>query len=175
MLIGIALKFSMSAGLLFLLITLFFPEQVIRLFTNEPHVIPEAVKHLEILRYSYIFFCVTQVLVAAMRCVETVRVGMYLSIVTFFVNVFLNWVLIFGKLGAPALGGNGAAIATVIARILETVLIILYIRFVDRKLRIRINDLLKSKIMLVKDFLRYGSSVILGIYSGVLILPHRVL
>jgi len=43
MLIGIALKFSMSAGLLFLLITLFFPEQVIRLFTNEPHVIPEAV------------------------------------------------------------------------------------------------------------------------------------
>ncbi len=168
MLIGIALKFSMSAGLLFLLITLFFPEQVIRLFTNEPHVIPEAVKHLEILRYSYIFFCVTQVLVAAMRCVETVRVGMYLSIVTFFVNVFLNWVLIFGKLGAPALGGNGAAIATVIARILETVLIILYIRFVDRKLRIRIKDLIKSNITLVKDFFRYGFPVILGdIFWGI--------
>jgi len=168
MLIGIALKFSMSAGLLFLLITLFFLEQVIRLFTNEPHVIPEAVKHLEILRYSYIFFCVTQVLVAAMRCVETVRVGMYLSIVTFFVNVFLNWVLIFGKLGAPALGGNGAAIATVIARILETVLIILYIRFVDRKLRIRIKDLIKSNITLVKDFFRYGFPVILGdIFWGI--------
>ena len=105
---------------------------------------------------------------AAMRCVETVRVGMYLSIVTFFVNVFLNWVLIFGKLGAPALGGNGAAIATVIARILETVLIILYIRFVDRKLRIRIKDLIKSNITLVKDFFRYGFPVILGdIFWGI--------
>jgi Na+-driven multidrug efflux pump len=77
--------------------------------------------------------------------------------ITFCANVFLNWVLIFGNLGAPALGAQGAAIATLIVRILETILMILYVRFIDEKLRIRINDLLKSKIMLVKDFLRYGS------------------
>ncbi|MGI6188720.1 MAG: MATE family efflux transporter [Clostridiales bacterium] len=167
-LIGIALKFSIGAGLLFLLITLFFPVQVIRLFSREPDVIAGAVEHLKVLRYSYIFFCITQVLMAAMRCVETVRIGTYLSFITFCANVFLNWVLIFGNLGAPALGAQGAAIATLIVRILETILMILYVRFIDEKLRIRINDLLKSKIMLVKDFLRYGSPVILGdIFWGI--------
>ncbi len=162
MLIGIALKISLSAGLLFLLVTLFFPVHVLKLFSNETHVIDEALKYLKVIRYTYIFFCITQVLIAGMRCVETVRIGMYLSVVTLFVNVFFNWVLIFGNLGAPALGVQGAAVATLIARILETILIVLYIRFVDEKLRIRFRDLLKTNVLLIKDFFRYGFPVLLG-------------
>ena len=94
-LIGIALKFSLGAGLLFLLATLFFPDQIIGIFSDVPDVKKEALDYLKIIRYTYIFFCVTQVLIASMRCVETVKVAMYLSIVTFFVNVFFNWVFIF--------------------------------------------------------------------------------
>src|SRR5690554_24158 len=124
-LIGIALKFSLGAGLLFLLATLFFPDQIIGIFSDVPDVKKEALDYLKIIRYTYIFFCVTQVLIASMRCVETVKVAMYLSIVTFFVNVFFNWVFIFGNLGAPALGVKGAAIATLIARAVETIIIII--------------------------------------------------
>lgn len=161
-LIGIALKISVASGLFFLLATLFFPVQILKLFTNEPDVIAEALKYMKIIRYTYLFFSITQVLIASMRCVETVKVGMYLSIITFFVNVFLNWVFIFGNLGAPALGVQGAALATLIARMIETPLMALYIRFVDSKLNLRIKDLIKTNFTLLKDFFKFGFPVILG-------------
>lgn len=167
-LIGIALKFSIAAGLMFLLATLLFPTQILRMFSDEPQVIEEALKYLKVIRFSYVFFCITQILIASMRCVETVKVGMYLSIITFFVNVFLNWVFIFGNLGAPALGVRGAAVATLMARIIEVVLMILYIRFVDNKLNIRFRELIKTNYILLKDFFKYGFPVMFGdIFWGI--------
>lgn len=166
--VGIALKFSLAAGALFLLFTLIMPSQIMHLFTNEDAVVAESRKYLDVLRWSYLFFCVTQVLIASMRCVETVRIGLYTSIMTFCVNVFLNWVLIFGNLGAPALGVRGAAIATLIARILEFLVINIYIRLVDKKLEVRFADLWKSDRELLARFFKYGLPVILGdIFWGV--------
>jgi putative MATE family efflux protein len=168
LIIGIALKFSLGAGLLFFTATLFFPEQILRLFTNEQAVIPEAMKYMTIIRFTYVFFCITQVLIASMRCVERVKIGMYLSIVTFFVNVSLNWILIFGKLGAPALGIRGAAIATLTARIAETIIMVLYVRVFDDRLRLKFKDLLKTNLPLLKDFFKYGLPVIMGdIFWGI--------
>lgn len=167
-LIGIALKVSVASGFLFLLATLFFPEEILRMFSNDPEVIAEALEYMKIIRYTYLFFTITQVLIASMRCVETVKIGMYLSIVTFFINVFFNWVFIFGNLGAPALGVKGAALATLIARMVETPLMILYIRFVDEKLNLRLKELIKTNHALLKDFFRYGFPVILGdIFWGI--------
>ena len=122
--IGIALKFSLSAGVIFLIATLLFPKQILEIFTNEQLVAAEGIKYLTIIRFTYVFFCITQVLIASMRCVERVKIGMYLSFITLVVNVSLNWVLIFGNLGAPALGIKGAAIATLIARIIEALIMI---------------------------------------------------
>jgi Na+-driven multidrug efflux pump len=152
--IGIALKFSTAAGLLFMLSTLFFPEWILRLFTNDQAVIVEGMKYMKYIRFTYIFFCITQCLIASMRCVERVKIGMYISLVTFCVNVFLNWVLIFGKLGFPALGVEGAAIATLIARMIELPIMIFYVRFVDDRLKMRFKDLLKNNGMLLKDFFK---------------------
>jgi putative MATE family efflux protein len=160
--IGIALKFSTAAGLLFLLATLFFPAEILRLFTNDETVIVESMKYLKYIRFTYIFFCITQCLIASMRCVERVKIGMYLSIVTFCVNVILNWVLIFGKLGFPALGIEGAAIATLASRMIELPIMILYVRFVDDRLKLRFKDLLKHNSMLLRDFFKYGFPVLLG-------------
>lgn len=166
--IGISLKFGMACGLFLTLLTLFLPRQVLQIFTNQPAVIDEAMKYLTVIRFSYLFFCITQVLIASMRCVETVRVGMYLSMMTFFINVCLNWILIFGNLGAPALGIQGAAIATLVSRFTEMVVITLYVRFFDTKLMIRFKELLKSDIELVRRYFKYGLPVILGdIFWGV--------
>jgi putative MATE family efflux protein len=166
--IGIALKFSTAAGLLFMLSTLFFPEWILRLFTNDQAVIVEGMKYMKYIRFTYIFFCITQCLIASMRCVERVKIGMYISLVTFCVNVFLNWVLIFGKLGFPALGVEGAAIATLIARMIELPIMIFYVRFVDDRLKMRFKDLLKNNGMLLKDFFKYGFPVLLGdIFWGI--------
>ena len=160
--VGIALKFALGAGILFLLATLIGPGQIMDFFTSEDAVVVESLTYLRIIRFTYIFFCITQVLVASMRCVENVRIGLYLSIMTFIVNVFLNWVLIFGNLGAPALGIRGAAIATLAARVLESAVIILYVTRVDQKLRMRFADLLLFEAELLKRFFRYGLPVILG-------------
>lgn len=160
--IGIALKFSVAAGLVFFIAALFFPVQILRIFTNEQEVINQGLNYMTVIRFTYVFFCITQVLIASMRCVETVKIGMYVSIVTFFVNVSLNWILIFGHLGAPALGVQGAAIATLIARILETFIMIFYVRIIDNKLHLRFKDLIKSNYSLLKDFFKYGLPVISG-------------
>lgn len=166
--IGIALKFALSAGLLFLTATLLFPREILRLFTNEEAVIVEAMEYLRVIRFTYVFFCLTEVLIAAMRALERVKIGMYVSVVTLVVNVFLNWVLIFGNLGAPALGVKGAAIATLLSRMLVTPIMLWYVRFGNDQIELRLADVVKSEIALVKDFFRYGFPVILGdIFWGI--------
>ncbi|NLC44452.1 MAG: MATE family efflux transporter, partial [Clostridiales bacterium] len=159
---SIALKASLVAGIILLVATLLFPNEILRLFTDEEAVIPEAFSYLKVIRFSYIFFCLTQILISSMRCIERVKIGLYVSLLAFFTNVFLNWVLIFGKLGAPALGVEGAAIATLISRMVEFVVILVYVRFVENKLNFRFQDLIKTNMVLLKDFFQYGFPVIAG-------------
>jgi putative MATE family efflux protein len=161
--IGIALRLALGSGFVFLVATLAFPAQIMGFFCdNNPTIVAGSLDYLRIIRFTYIFFCVNQVLMASMRCVENVKIGLYASLMTFFTNVFLNWVLIFGNLGAPALGVRGAAIATLTARILETVLMIVYVTVVDRRLRFRPVDFLLFETDLLKRFFKYGLPVILG-------------
>jgi len=161
-LVGIAMKIVSIFAIILWGLVFFFPEQVLGLFTGERLVIVEAVKYAQIICFTYIFFCLTNVLVSSLRCVGTVRIGLYLSIVAFVTNVFLNWVLIYGNLGAPAMGIRGAAIATLVSRIVEFIIVVFYVRFADNKLMIRIADIFHSNRTLLKDFFRYGFPVILG-------------
>ena len=79
------------------LTVMLFPANVLRLFTNDPLVIDEGIKFLKYVCFSYVFFGISQLLTAAMRSVETVKIGMYVSILTLLTDVFLNWILIFGE------------------------------------------------------------------------------
>ncbi len=160
--IGIALRFALGAGLIFLLATLFVPHQILGLFTEDQAVVDEAFKYLAIFRYTYIFFCITQVLIASLRSVENVRIGLYVSVITFFVNIALDFILVFGLLGFPAMGIRGAATATLIARVMETALMVLYIAFIDKRLQMKIADLLRFSGDMTRKFFRYGLPVIMG-------------
>ncbi len=160
--IGIALKFAAVFAVIFFILVFFFTREFLGLFTNETVVIEEAVKYARVICFSYLLFCISNVLNASLRCIGTVKVGLYLSLLCFFLNVGLNWVFIFGKLGAPAMGVKGAAVATLISRILEFSCFILYIRFKDKKLSLRFHELLNTNLVLVKDFFRYGFPVIMG-------------
>lgn len=166
--VAIALFFAFGAGLLLTILTLARPTDILSLFTDDDDVMMESMQYFTVIRLTYIFFCVTQVLVAAMRCVETVRIGLYLSILTFVTNVFLNWVLIFGHLGAPALGLRGAAIATLAARVIEATIMMIYVFFLDQKLVMRPKDFRHIEKELLTRFFRYGLPIILGdIFWGI--------
>lgn len=160
--IGIALKFASVCAILLWAGVFFFSKNVLSLFTNDQQVIAEAVKYAQIICFTYLLFCINNVLIASLRCVGTVKIGLYLSIVTFIVNIFLNWILIYGNLGAPVLGIRGSAVATLSARILEFIIVISYLKLVDKKLMLRIEDIFRNNMVLVKDFFRYGFPVILG-------------
>lgn len=120
------------AILLFILVSA-FPGKAVGVFTTDRPIIEEGVKYLAIIRFSYLFFAVTQLLLAALRSVEMVKIAFQLSILTFFVNCGINYVLIFGKFGAPKMGAEGAAIGTLTARVIECGVLVLYIYASSKK------------------------------------------
>ena len=160
--VSIGVKFALGVGILASLVAVLFPQWVIRAFTQEPGVIQEGAAYVQIVGFTYLFFSVSQVMIAAMRSLETAKVGLYISCMALVVNVCLNYVFIFGRLGFPAMGVRGAALATLVSRIMEMCVGIGYVFFVDRKLRLSVRDLLHTDRQLLRDFVRYGLPVIGG-------------
>ena len=160
--VSIGVKFALGVGLFTTLVAVLFPQWVIRIFTTEPGVIREGAAYVQIVGFTYLFFSVSQVMIAAMRSVETARIGLYISCMALVVNVCLNYVFIFGHLGFPAMGVRGAAVATLISRIMEMCVSIGYVFFVDKKLRFGWRDLLHTDGQLLRDFVRYGLPIIGG-------------
>lgn len=160
--IAIGLHFSLIFGLLLTAVCFAFPKEIIRIFTADPAVIRDGAIYLRIVCLSYAFFCVTQALIAAMRSVEVTRIGMVVSAISLVFNISLNYILIFGKLGLPAMGVRGAAIATVISRIVETAVMLIYIFRIDGKLKLKAGDFFQSDALLRKDFIRYGLPIVGG-------------
>lgn len=160
--VAVGMKFSLGFGLLLTAVCALFPAFVISLFTAEESVIASGAEYLGIVAFSYLFFCLTQALVAAMRSVETARIGLYVSLASLAVNGALNYILIFGKFGAPALGIRGAAIATLVARVVESIVIVVYVLFFDKKLRARLGDLFRPDTAVLRDFVKYGTPIVAG-------------
>lgn len=160
--VSIGVKFALGVGLFTTLVAVLLPQWVIRIFTTEPGVIREGAAYVQIVGFTYLFFSVSQVMIAAMRSVETARIGLYISCMALVVNVCLNYVFIFGHLGFPAMGVRGAAVATLISRIMEMCVSIGYVFLVDKKLRFGWRDLLHTDGQLLRDFVRYGLPIIGG-------------
>lgn len=148
---------GVTAALFFTVLLL--PHQVMSLFSNDEAVLGEAVRYLRIICFSYPFFAVTNMLLCGLRSVETVKIGFYVSLTTLFTNVALNYILIFGKFGAPRLGVEGAAIATLISRVIETAIVIVFVGRFDRKLALWLRDFKLFDRAVLMQYLRVGSPV----------------
>jgi len=160
--IGITLKFCLAISLLLWLVLFFFTKPCMSLFTDNEAVLEQAAAYMKILCFGYPFFCLTNVMIGALRCVKNVKAGMYLSILALVTNVSLNYVLIFGKMGFPALGVCGAAVATIITRFVEFTAMLCFILFFDKRLRLKLKDIASNDMELVFDFCRYGLPVVIG-------------
>lgn len=161
-LVAIGLRFSVLVGLIFTAAGLAFPVQIIRIFTRDAAVIAEGATYLRWVCLSYTFFCITQALISTMRSVEVTRIGMTVSLFSLVSNICLNYVLIFGKLGLPAMGVKGAAIATVISRMVETAVVVWYVFVRDKRLGFRLQHLLLKDRLLAHDYLKYGLPIVAG-------------
>ena len=113
---GLTLTCMMAVAILFCILGTVFPEQVMRLYTDKESIQKIGVEYLKIAGFSYPLMVFSMAMAVMLRCTERVRLPLYGSAFSVVVNVALNWVLIFGHLGFPALGVRGAALATVIAQ-----------------------------------------------------------
>ena len=138
------------------------PASLMRIFTNDPQVIAEGVKYLRIVACSYIIMGITNVYLYVMRSIERVIVATVVDLVSFLCNVIFNAIFIFGLFGFPALGIRGAAIATLIARIVELILVCGYAKIYNKDVKFRVHYFLHQDKLLVKDFLVYSLPVVLN-------------
>ena len=156
---AISVRCALVLGLFFTMTAVLFPGPILSLFSKDPAVIASGTAYLMIVCWSYIFFCYSITLVASMQAVEQVKIGLYITILALFTNVGLNYVLIFGKLGFPAMGVRGAALATLISRIIESVVMTVYVCRTDKKLFFRFNSFFLNGEGLFRDMLRCGAPI----------------
>lgn len=148
-----------AAILLFALVSM-FPRQAVGIFTTDRAIIAEGVSYLKIVRFTYPFFAVTTLLLAALRSVETVKIAFTLSILTFIINCGLNSIFIYGTPGCPELGAAGAALGTLCARIIECGTLIFYIIKKERKLHLRLSDYFCPDLALAKDYFKISGPIL---------------
>ena len=132
------------------------PEAILAIFTPDPAIRAAGVEYLRIMNLFLPHFRPESgiALLAMLRSVETVRIGFWVSLAALAVNISLNYLLIGGHLGAPALGATGAAIATAAARTMELAVVLIFALRADKKLGWRIADIFRPDRALMKDFLR---------------------
>ena len=159
---SIGLKFGILIGLIFFLVTLLLPGPVLRLFTSDQAVIGEAMKYLRLMCWTYIIFAISNTLMYSLQSVETAFVGTIMSISTICINMCLNYCLIYGHFGLPELGIVGAAIATLTSRIMELVIILVYLFFVDKKLKMRPRHLLNFDFSFLGDYVKISLPVVIS-------------
>ncbi|WPR77604.1 MATE family efflux transporter [Algoriphagus sp. NG3] len=127
-------------------------------FLNQPEeVVALTIPYLFIITSSLLPFMIFQSFKQLAEGISQTKQAMYVTVICNLVNVFLNWVLIYGNLGAPAMGLNGAGLATLISRVMMPVMMGLYVM---RSSRYRVFDLKlgigKLRFLLLNKILKIG-------------------
>lgn len=125
--LGLSILLALAGALFFVAPALLCPKLVMRIFTTSEGGIEVGARYLRVAALAYPFIALTNVYVAMLRAVNRVVVPVITSCVAIAINIGLNYVLIFGKFGAPQMGVAGAATATLTARMIELGLVLLYV------------------------------------------------
>ena len=159
--IGAGLRFGVAIAVLMFLAALFFPEQIIRLMSNAEPIVEQGVQYLQIICFTYVLFALTNMLTASLRTIGIVKIGYMISASTLCINICLNYVLIYGHFGAPALGVRGAAIATLVSRAVELLIVIWYLKFREHTLNLNWRKLLFIDTSYIKDYIHVSLPVLI--------------
>ncbi len=142
----------------------FFPEEFLSIYanSNDTAVISEGAKYLRIISLTYIPNAITSCNIRSLRAVQSAHIAMYIYGSSLFINATLNYLLIFGNWGFPELGVQGAAIATLVARLVELTISLVYLFKYDKKIQLKFSDLKKVEKKILKPFVIAASPVVIN-------------
>lgn len=120
---GAAMVFSLAIACIFCFLMASFPEQLIRVFSDEEPVIAEAAKYMCIIAFMGVFSAFNQIACTVLRATEKVNPPLFSSIAAVAINTSLNYILIYGKLGFPQMGIRGAALASLISTAVQAIIL----------------------------------------------------
>ena len=147
---GLAITLSTIAGTIFTVAAFFFPAQIMGILINEPDVISIGADYLRIVSLSYTITAISFAFSISLRTTGRPNVPLKVSIISFLTNTVLNYIFIFGHLGFEPMGVKGAALGTLIARIVEILFILYAIYGTKSILAASIKELMSWH----KDFLK---------------------
>lgn len=150
-----------TTALIFTFVARLFPGAVTGLVISakETQVSELAREYLRIACLTFLPYAVTTSLIGMLRSIEVVKITLVTTVVALALNISLNALLIFGLCGFPALGVSGAAIATLITRIVEMTMVVAYTFCIQKQLAIKPKNLLEIDRTLARDYARYGLPV----------------
>lgn len=157
---ALGLVMALISSLIFFIPAFFVPRQVLSIFSADANVIGLGSTFLKTVCISFILMAFSICFASALRSTGNVRLPLFANITGIVVNTALNYILIFGKLGFPAMGVAGSATATVIARLVEFLILLYFIYTKDSIVAAKPRDLFSVHSELVKRFFTTSGAVI---------------
>lgn len=139
-LLSLVLSVSLGIGLVFFCLTAAFPQQILKIYSNAPEIIAPGTGYLYYIKYSFPMIAMSFAIMLMLRAVRSVKLGLYTSVLTCGFNIFFNWVFIYGKLGAPAMGAAGAALASTLSYLIQCLVSLIYLFFFEKNLHFKFKD-----------------------------------
>ncbi len=171
--VTIMIRFAMALACIFAVMTALFSKQIMRIYSPDPEVIEYGARYLAWMVPTFFTTGLSVPATIVLRSVNQVRIPLISSIIAFFVNIFFNWIFIFGELGAPRMEIEGAAIGTLIARVFELVFIFGYFILIDKNIGYRAKDIFLSTKDLTSEFIRICVPVIIS--DTLLVLGNNII
>ena len=159
---GFMTMMALGGSFIFFIMALIAPSFLMNIFTKSENLIKIGSSYLRIVAVSYLFTAFSMAATGLFRSINKTRWPMMFTLLSVLVNVFFNFMFIFGNMGAPKLGSDGAAIGTIIARFVEFLCMILYMIFGKRDIKLSIHQMLKIDKEIVKKNLRFAIPVIIN-------------
>lgn len=124
---GMTLLFMMTVGLVFAALAICAPEFVMGVYTDKAEIQAIGISYLRIVGFAYPLQILAMAMSALLRSIEQVRIPLYGGIASVVANCFFNYLFIFGKCGLPKMGASGAAVGTVLAGIVNLLVLISFV------------------------------------------------
>ena len=159
---AIALQLTVALCALFTLVSVAFPQTILRVFTHETAVVTVGAPYMRLIGLTFLLAGLSSTATYLLRSVGNVTIPLIGSAGAFVLNIFFNWVFIFGKLGAPRLELVGAAVGTIIARVFEFCFVFGYFVWKDKRFNFRLKHFFLPGGELWRPYFKFGLPVLIS-------------